>query len=125
MPTDRILIVDDEPGVSRIIEFAAARLGLEVLAINESDQFEKATAKIKPTIIFLDIAMPGRDGVELIAHLSAANYRGKIVIMSGSDPLYIQMSSTIGKVRGLQIAGTLAKPFRASQVLELLKGLIT
>jgi DNA-binding response OmpR family regulator len=119
-PPNRLLIVDDEPGITRVIEAAARELGFEVMSINDTDQFEKALGAIKPTIIFLDVAMPGRDGVELIAHLSAGNYRGKVVIMSGSDPRYIQMSSTIAKTRGLMVAGTLAKPFRLREVKDLL-----
>mgnify|MGYP003575897289 CR=1 FL=1 len=117
---NRLLIVDDEPGITRVIEAAARQLGFEVLAIHDTDQFEKALGQIRPTIICLDIAMPGRDGLELIGHLSAGNYPGKVVVMSGSDPRYIQMSSTIAKMRGLWVAGTLAKPFRKQQVLDLL-----
>lgn len=67
--------------------------------------------------------MPGRDGVELIAHLSASKYPGKVIIMSGSDPRYIQMSSTIAKMRGLNIASTLTKPFRRRQIIDLLSEL--
>jgi DNA-binding response OmpR family regulator len=116
--------VDDEPGITRVIEAVARELGFEVLAIHDTDQFEKALGQIKPTIIILDIAMPGRDGVELIGHLAAGNYPGKIVVMSGSDPRYIQMSSTIATMRGLAVAGTLAKPFRKQQVTDLLTGLL-
>lgn len=117
---NRLLIVDDEPEITRLIEIPARALGYEVSSINDTDQFEKALGKITPTIIFLDVAMPGRDGVEIIAHLSARNYPGKVVIMSGKDPLYIQMSSAIAKTRGLSIAGTLAKPFGKQQVVDLL-----
>jgi DNA-binding response OmpR family regulator len=118
-----LLIVDDEPGITRVIEAAARELSFEVVSINDTDQFEKALQQFKPTLIFLDIAMPGRDGVELIGHLAAGNYSGKVVVMSGSDPRYIQMSSTIAKMRGLNIAGTLAKPFRKQEILDLLTGL--
>jgi len=45
------------------------------------------------------------------------------VVMSGTDPRYIQMSSTIAKTRGLWVAGTLAKPFRMSAVTDLLTSL--
>jgi hypothetical protein len=45
------------------------------------------------------------------------------VVMSGSDPSYIQMSSTIAKTRGLWVAGTLAKPFRKQTVRDLLVSL--
>ena len=121
----RVLIVDDEAGITRVIEAAARELGFEVLAIHDSDQFEKALGQIKPTIIFLDIAMPGRDGMELIGYLAAGNYPGKVVVMSGSDPRYIQISSTIAKSRGPIVAGALPKPFRKQQVVDLLKSLAT
>src|SRR5688572_20530091 len=112
-----LLIIDDEPDITRVIEVAARRLGFAVLAIHDTDQFEKALGQIKPTIIILDIAMPGRDGMELIGHLAAGNYPGKVVIMSGSDPGYIQMSSAIAKTRGLWLAGTLTKPFRKQAIM--------
>ena len=121
--TNRLLIVDDEAGITRVIEAVARELGFEVMSINDTDQFEKALQELKPTIIFLDIAMPGRDGLELIGYLAAGNYPGKVVVMSGSDPRYIQMSSAIAKTRGLWVAGTLAKPFRKQQVLHLLRDL--
>jgi DNA-binding response OmpR family regulator len=120
---NRLLIVDDEPGITRVIEATARELGFEVMSINDTDQFEKALGAIKPTVIMLDVAMPGRDGVELIGHLAAGNYAGKVVVMSGSDPRYIQMSSTIAKTRGLDVAGTLTKPFRVQSVRELLADL--
>jgi len=121
--TNRLLIVDDEAGIARMIEQAALELGFEVRAIFDSEQFEKAVQELAPNIVFLDIAMPGRDGLELIGHLAASNFGGKIVVMSGSDKSYIQMSTTIAKARGLQVAGTLEKPFRRQAVLDLLKSL--
>lgn len=84
--TNCLLIVDDEPDITRLIEIAARELGFDVLAINETHQFEKALGTIKPTIIMLDIAMPERDGMELIGHLAASNFAGKVVVISGSDP---------------------------------------
>lgn len=119
--TNRLLIVDDEAAIARLIEHAALSLGFEVRAIFDSELFEKALQEIDPNIVFLDIAMPGRDGLELIGHLAASNFGGKVVVMSGSDKSYIQMSSTIAKARGLQVAGTLEKPFRRQAILDLLQ----
>jgi DNA-binding response OmpR family regulator len=121
--SNRLLIVDDEREIARLIEIPARQLGYDVLAINDTDLFEKSIQQFDPTIIMLDIAMPGRDGMELIGHLSAGGYQGKVVVMSGSHPSYIQMSSTIATVRGLNLAGSLAKPFRKQMVMELLAGL--
>jgi len=117
--SNRLLIVDDEVGITHVIESAACELGFESLAIHETEQFEEALQTIKPTIIFLDISMPTRDGMDLIACLSAWNYPGRVVIMSG-HPLYLKMSSLIADARGLRLAYLLAKPFRKQQILDLL-----
>jgi DNA-binding response OmpR family regulator len=122
---NRLLIVDDEPGVARVIETVAQSLGFEVQTIHDSELFEKALGQIRPTVILLDIAMPDRDGLELIGVLAAKRYPGKVVVMSGSHPSYIQMSAVIGKTRGLQIAGTLSKPFRKQELAALLRVLLT
>ncbi len=116
----RLLVIDDEPDITRLIEAAARAIGLEVRSINDTNYFEKALAAFQPTVILLDVSMPDRDGVELIAHLSKGNYSGKIAIMSGTDARYIQMSSAIAKVKGLRVAGTLAKPFRMQALKDLL-----
>src|SRR5690242_6659933 len=101
----------------------ARSVGIETLAINDPEQFETAFDRIKPTIIVLDIVMPGRDGTELVGQLAAGNYPGKIVLMSGADPAYMQMSSRLGKTHGLMIAETLMKPSRKQQVVSLLSRL--
>jgi DNA-binding response OmpR family regulator len=119
----RALVVDDEPGITRLIEMIARQNGFAAMSIHDSRYFEAALEQIKPTIIFLEVAMPGRDGLELIAHLAAWNYPGRIVVMSGSDERYIQMSSQIATNRGLRVAGTLAKPFRRDAVVDLLVSL--
>jgi two-component system OmpR family response regulator len=116
---NRLLIIDDEPGITQLIEGAARELGFQSMAIHDSLKFEKALAAIRPTAIFLDITMPRRDGVELIADLSARNYPGRIVIMSG-HPLYLDLTSTIARMHGLRLAEPLAKPFRRQQILDIL-----
>jgi DNA-binding response OmpR family regulator len=117
---ERLLVVDDEPEIARIIERVAEQLGFQVQSLSDSMRFEAQLQGFNPSIIFLDINMPGRDGLELIACLAASNYQGRVVIMSGYDPRYMHMSSTIGTARNLAIAATLGKPFRRQQVVELL-----
>jgi CheY-like chemotaxis protein len=118
--TGRLLIVDDEAEVARIIERVGLQLGLQVLAISDSARFEDALGTIDPTLVFLDLSMPGRDGIELMAQLATRNYAGKIVVMSGSDERLMQMSGTIAKARGLAVEGLLSKPFRKQRLQELL-----
>ena len=84
---NRLLIVDDQQEITRLIEAFARTVGYEALSINDTDLFERALEQIEPTVVFLDIAMPQRDGMELIGRLAAGNYLGKVVVMSGSSGL--------------------------------------
>jgi hypothetical protein len=62
--------------------------------------------------------------MELVGHLAAQGYPGQVVLMSGSNPLYIQMTAAVAKMHGLRLAGLLLKPFRSHQVTSLLQELM-
>jgi DNA-binding response OmpR family regulator len=118
---NRLLIVDDKQEITDLVEVFAQAAGYEVLSINDSKLFEHALDQIKPTVIFLDMTMPGRDGMALIGSLASSNYPGKVVIMSGFDPSDLKTTST--EIRSLMPSAVLSKPFRRQTVMELLKDL--
>ena len=118
---NRLLIVDDKQEITDLVEVFAQAAGYEVFSINDSKLFEQALDQIKPTVIFLDMTMPGRDGMALIGSLASSNYPGKVVIMSGSDLSDVKTRST--EIRGLMLSAVLLKPFRKQTVMELLKDL--
>lgn len=118
---NRLLIVDDTQEITDLVEVFAQAAGYEVLSINDSKLFEQALDQIKPTVIFLDMTMPGRDGMALIGSLASSNYPGRVVIMSGSDLSAVKTRST--EIRSLILSAVLLKPFRRQTVVELLKNL--
>jgi DNA-binding response OmpR family regulator len=116
-----LLIVDDKQEITDLVEVFAQAAGYEVLSITDSKLFEQALDQIKPTVIFLDMTMPGRDGMALIGSLASSSYPGKVVIMSGSDLSAVKTRST--EIRSLILSAVLLKPFRKQTVVELLKDL--
>ena len=65
----RILVIDDNRSLVRVIEGVLQRQGYEVLtAFDGVEGFEKAK-KEKPDLIILDIVMPKMDGYEACRHL--------------------------------------------------------
>ncbi len=118
---NRLLILDDKQEITDLVEVFAQGAGYEVLSINDSELFEQALEQIKPTVIFLDMTMCGRDGMALIDSLASSNYPGKVVIMSGSDLSDLKTTST--EIRTLMLSAVLSKPFRKQTVMELLKDL--
>jgi two-component system alkaline phosphatase synthesis response regulator PhoP/two-component system response regulator VicR len=65
----RILVVDDEPNIRRLIEHHLAGRGHQVVtAVNGNDALEKVRT-LRPELLVLDVNMPGLDGFEVLAEL--------------------------------------------------------
>jgi len=67
----KILVVDDEPTIVRLMEFILARQGHEMLvAVNGEEALEKIQSQ-RPDLVLLDIMMPRIDGYEVAQRLRA------------------------------------------------------
>lgn len=119
----RLLIVEDEEAFARFVTTVGTGMGYDVRAVTHSRDFEFQLSDWKPTVLFLDVFMPDRDGLELLGLLQKHAYDGRIVMMSGADPLYLNMAAASAKVRGLCLAGILAKPCRKQEIEDLLQQL--
>jgi len=67
----KILVVDDEPTIVRLMEFILARQGHEmIVAVNGEEALEKIQSQ-HPDLVLLDIMMPRIDGYEVAQRLRA------------------------------------------------------
>jgi CheY-like chemotaxis protein len=119
----RLLIVDDEKDFASFLATVAREIGYTVRTVQRSPDFEFQLTDWTPSVVFLDIFMPERDGLELLGTLERHAYAGHLVLMSGADTLYLNMAAASAKVRGLHLSGVLSKPCRKQQVADLLKTL--
>ena len=125
MTANRLLVIDDEPAIGNVITIVARRCGYEVEATTDPAAFLQHVSNWQPTHIIMDLQMPVVDGVELLRCIGDRRCQAKIVIASGVDGRIIDSARRLGTERGLEIAGTLAKPFRVPalrQLLEAMKG---
>ena len=65
----KILVIDDEPGIIKLISAYLKPEGYEVLTASDGESGLKAARAFKPDLILLDIMLPGLDGIELLARL--------------------------------------------------------
>ena len=68
----KILIVDDEPGLTRMLKFNLEKRGeYEVMEVNAALHAWKEAKAFRPDLILLDVMMPGVDGGTLAAQLQS------------------------------------------------------
>lgn len=71
MPDKKILVVDDEPNVVRTLTFVLKKEGYDVSsAVNGEEALIKAR-EFKPSLMFLDVMMPRKNGYEVCQELKS------------------------------------------------------
>jgi CheY-like chemotaxis protein len=118
----KILVVDDDIAVQTTIRLLLERAGHSVvvagdgrkgLAIFETGEFD---------LLFLDIFMPGMDGLETMRLVHQQQPLIPIIVISGnpitsgSGPDFLTMATKLGAVRSLQ------KPFKPAALLAAVAG---
>jgi len=59
----RILVVDDEPHILRLLKDALSRRGYDVVSANSGEQAIALARSEPPALIFMDVMMPGMSGL--------------------------------------------------------------
>ena len=89
-----ILIVDDEESVRRAIADVLSDEGHRPVLAAGADEAEKEVATALPDLVLLDVAMPGRDGLELLEQLRASHPELPVVMMSGHGTIETAVRAT-------------------------------
>jgi two-component system alkaline phosphatase synthesis response regulator PhoP len=69
MTTPKILVVDDEPSISKVVVSYLRKEGYEVYSAADGPGGLKAARTYRPDLIVLDIMLPGMDGLEVLTQL--------------------------------------------------------
>jgi len=118
----KVLVVDDDAGVQRLLQQTLRAEGYEVLMATEAAEALRLWQSENPSLILLDVTLPGVDGYDLAMRIRGGEPAGKHVpiIMLTSDRDVSQ------KVRSLRSGADdyLVKPFHPAELLARIKALI-
>ncbi len=81
----RILIIDDYPGVRETLGEFLSALGYEVLLAGDGPEGLRLLAEEHPSLLFLDIVMPGMSGLEVIRRIREIHSTVPVVMITGHD----------------------------------------
>jgi CheY-like chemotaxis protein len=79
----RILVVDDDPEIAKMLSRSLSRRGYQIEAIATADEALAKSAAEPYDAAILDLVMPGRDGADLAAALRAQSPGLPIALLTG------------------------------------------
>src|SRR5690606_42072370 len=85
-------------------------MGFEAIAVTEPDAFRRAVQEFQPTVVVLDLQMPGADGIELLRYLGERGSKAHVLVASGMDQRVLATAQQLGRSQGLNMLGALQKP---------------
>lgn len=118
----RILVVDDDDLIRKLVVRTLEREGYEVAASADGQQAARQYRKEPADLIITDLFMPEKEGMEIIMELRRDHPEVKIIAISGAGSLgptgYLEVARMIGAGR------TLAKPFGQEALLKAVRELL-
>ncbi len=114
----RILLVDDEPIVTEVIEKYLRREGFSVTTVRDGQAALAAVGSDPPDLIVLDLMLPRIDGLEVCRQVRATS-RVPIVILSAKD-------EESDKILGLGLGADdyVAKPFSPRELVARIQAVL-
>jgi CheY-like chemotaxis protein len=120
----KILVVDDDSAVQATIRLLLERAGHSVVVASDGRQGLAVFESGEFDLLFLDIFMPGMDGLETMRLVHQQQPLIPIIVISGnpvtwdsaSGPDFLTMATKLGAVSSLQ------KPFKPAALLAAVTG---
>lgn len=110
----RVLAVDDDPAILRVVRRALESAGYDVEALERGAHLVERAAAFGPDVILLDLVLPDADGIDLAAQLRAG--RASIIVLSA-------VGDDRKKVEALDAGADdyLTKPFSVDELLARIR----
>jgi DNA-binding response OmpR family regulator len=115
----RILVVEDDRAISRLLELELGHRGLDVRSVANGLEAIPAAAEYRPDAVILDIMLPGMDGERVLDELRRAGTTVPIVMLTARD-------QPRDKVRTLDTGADdyITKPFDIEELMARLRAVL-
>lgn len=118
MSKNRILVVDDDPNISRLVKMYLEKEGFEVETAYRGDEALKAFRESAPNLVLLDVMLPGMDGWQVCREVRKLS-NIPVIMLTAKD-------ETFDKVLGLELGADdyIVKPFEPKELVARIKAVI-
>lgn len=118
MTESPILLIDDEKGIRNVLKIVLADKGYVVLTATNGKEALKICEEHCPGIIFVDMEMPGMNGLEMIEKMNKRWKGRKVVLLTG----HLEQNQ-FGNLDAPDICAILEKPISDEDIQRVLEKL--
>lgn len=113
-----ILVVDDDPGIQRLLARYLREQGFEVAVVGDGRSMDRWLQRHRADLIVLDLMLPGEDGLSIARRLRAD---GDVAII-----MLTAMGEDVDRIVGLEMGADdyLAKPFNPRELLARIRAVL-
>lgn len=118
MAEQQILLVDDDPNISKLVRLYLEKEGFGVIEAARGDTALEAFAAATPSLVLLDVMLPGIDGLQVLREIRKTS-RIPVIMLTAKD-------ETFDKVLGLELGADdyITKPFEAKELVARVKAVL-
>ncbi|HKY08455.1 MAG TPA: response regulator, partial [Candidatus Binatia bacterium] len=116
----KILVVEDEPDISKLVSYNLTQERFKVLTAGDGEQALKVIQREKPNLVVLDLMLPGLSGIELCKILRDRPDTAKLPIL-----MLTAKASETDRVVCLEMGADdyLAKPFSPREMVARVRAI--
>lgn len=118
-PVKRALVIDDDEDVREFVVSFLEESGYECILPRPAALLANRVPEAE--VVILDLMMPEIDGIEVLRALAASKSQARVILMSGIARRVLETAEKTARALGLQVAGSLQKPFRLAELKSLLE----
>ncbi|MGY4309662.1 two-component system OmpR family response regulator [Bradyrhizobium sp. USDA 4369] len=118
IPSATLLMVEDDPEISRLVRDFMRREGFEIEVAENAAAMDAVLRRLRPDLIILDLMLPGEDGLSICRRLRQSDDIPILMLSAKSDE--------IDRVVGLELGADdyMVKPFGPRELLARVRALL-
>lgn len=120
VPGRKILLVDDDTELLRLISIRLTAAGYDVVSVDSAEKALASLAQTRPHLVVTDLRMAGMDGMALFQHVHRSNPTLPVIILTA----HATVPDAVAAIRG-GVFGYLTKPFDSKTLLSQIERAMT
>ena len=108
-----VAVVDDDPAICDALVTLLEPEGWSVQTFGSGAEFMKAAQQLRPDCVLLDVHMPGRSGLDVLAAIGGARFPAPVIMITGYGDIPMAVAAIKAGAHDF-----IEKPFDGEAVIE-------